>query len=96
MSTDVAFLIVCGSWFQRKGARWENARPPADFLLIHGIVRSPAPCDRSARGGLYGVMRSDRYEGASPCSDLYARRRSLKSDLACIGSQCREISTGVM
>ena len=66
-------------------------------LLVDGITKIPASAERRGHVGEYGRRSSDKkYKDANPFSDLNVNKIILKSALTVIGSQCREINTGVI
>ena len=58
-----------GSDFHKDGAITENARSPSEDK-VRGTTSRCLSEERSARVGLWGARRFERYSGAMPLSDF--------------------------
>ena len=97
MLIDLAALIWGGRLFQSSGAATAKARSPLDLSVrLLGTASRDWSADLRALGGLCLCISSAIYGGARSFRDLKVNKRILKSILCLMGSQWREIKTGVM
>ena len=90
MSTDDAILTCSGKFFHSVyAASLKDRRPYAVRGRREGALIKFCDEERSDRLGVYRVMRSVRYEGASPLRHLYVSRLILNAILWRIDNQWR-------